>query len=141
MILEFEPRKREFLAALYEYGTIGMACRESDLNRMLIDKWLAEDPSFKRQVDMVTNDVLDRMESHLVKAADEMEGKPAVDASIAYLKANRPEKYVERHQVVHTETPAALKALEEFTRLVQERRGQMLPEPQNVVDITEYEQE
>ena len=141
MILEFEPGKREFLAALYEWGTVGMACRETGLNRMLVDKWMEEDKGFVRQVKMVVEDVGDRMESRLVKAADSLDGKAGVDASVAWLKANKPEKYVERHQVVHTETPAALKALEEFTRLVQERRGLALPEPANIVDMTDYDNE
>lgn len=106
--------KRDFLIALYRTGNIARACAAVDLPRSTIYSWRDSDPVFAQTWDEAIEHDTDDLEYTLVQRAQYEPGMPGVVATIATLKARRPQKWSEKHIVVDPQRDAFMQLAERF---------------------------
>jgi len=93
-------RKKTFLLILEKTaGNISQACRQANLDRKTIYRWMESDPDFKSRVQDIQEALLDFAESQLLKQI--REGN--ITAIIFYLKTRGKSRgYTEKTELHHS---------------------------------------
>ena len=108
-----EARKRAFLAAFRQTGIVGHAAKVVGVHRDQPRRWRKEDPEFAREYRHALNDAADLLEAEAIRRARAGTDKPVFykgvpcgkireysDTLLIFmLKAIRPKKYRERHEI------------------------------------------
>lgn len=90
-------KKKEALAAYYEYGTICRACKVAKISRDTWRQWRMNDEQFKSDAENAALDVADDLEEVAIKRA-----KDDSDTMLIFLlKGFKPDKYAERSHQKH----------------------------------------
>ena len=121
-------KKREFLDALAENGSIRHAAVLAGIGRTTAYRWKSEDEEFAAAWDESVEDSTCKLEeSMFLRALDK-----DTTAAIFLLKARRPATYRERHEVI-TKDEDLDRAIEyEVDRIVKERQNTLAaPAPGN----------
>ena len=92
-------KRASFLAALRRGASIADAARAAGVGRRTVYDWRAGDATFAAQWNDAVETGTDAIEDALLEKAMRMDDAASVTAAIFLLKARRPEKYRERHQV------------------------------------------
>lgn len=106
-------KKRMVEALKKSLGIVSTACESTEISRQTHYRWLAEDPEYKRQIDDISEDAIDFVESKLhekingvsmVKHNDDgdvyYELAPSDTAIIFFLKTKAKKRgYIERTEI------------------------------------------
>lgn len=91
------PRKAAMVAALARTGNVSASARAAEIERSTHYRWLSTDPEYAIAVEQALEDAVDVLEAVARKRAI-VGSDPLL---MFLLKAARPEKYRERHEVKH----------------------------------------
>lgn len=127
-------QKRDFLIALYRTGNIARACLAADMPRSTIYGWRDDDPVFAQAWDEAIEHDTDDLEYALVQRAQYEPGMPGVVATIATLKARRPQKWSEKHIVVDPQRDAFMALAERFFQAVGPAAAPVLPAAASIIE-------
>lgn len=98
-----QPNARErALAALRGGVSMTAAAKAAGVVRSTLYSWINADRAFREAVDDAVESGTDALEDALAGKGLAMDDHSAVRACEVLLKARRPERYRERHQVEHT---------------------------------------
>ncbi|MDQ2782746.1 MAG: hypothetical protein M3Y26_09485 [Actinomycetota bacterium] len=106
-------KKRAFLAAYAELGTVTHAAKAANVHRTTHTDWLAADPDYAEAFEVAKEQAIEKLEREAIRRAVEGVDKPVYQGGkmvgtireysdvllIFQLKALRPDKYRERFQV------------------------------------------
>src|SRR5580704_17843420 len=112
-IIDSSQQQRRFLAAFAACANIVKAARWAKLNRACHYNWLKEDPTYKARFDAATSQAARTLEDEAVRRAHEgikkairykgkilgYETEYSDSLLLALLKANAPDKFVDRSQL------------------------------------------
>lgn len=122
-----EMDKDRFLQAFAELGIVGPACKASNVNRGIINSWLASDPNFRDRYDDAEAEASDLTELEVRRRGQEgfdepviFQGVPSMTVDpqtgeekmltirrysdsllLALMKARRPDKFRENSKITH----------------------------------------
>lgn len=110
------PKKRAFLAAYATVATVRNGCKIAEISRTTHYQWMKDDPLYKEAFSEAKREACDNLEEEATRRAMEGVEEPVFYEGevcgskqrysdtllIVLLKANMPDKYIERRAIEHS---------------------------------------
>jgi len=117
-----EARKRAFLDALASGQSIRGACETADCSTTAPYVWDQQDPEFAAAFRVLRRGLIGYHEAQLERLG-QGDGMPAFMSNIARLRAEAPDRYVDRHIVVKSAGGELEAAVQEFMEALKAHRA------------------